>query len=91
MFNFCPEVHIKLSLKCGELVNCMLLSFIKKGSNERLRAKDDSAPSWNILREDFMMGASMKDWDKVSDSDTNSDPGNDDPDEDNFDSSEEDT
>ena len=38
-----------------------------------------------------MMGASMKDWDKASDSDTNSDPGNDDPDKDNFDSSEEDT
>ncbi|XP_078505916.1 RRP15-like protein isoform X2 [Lissotriton helveticus] len=26
-------------------------------------------PEWNILRDDFMMGASMKDWDKKSDDD----------------------
>lgn len=31
--------------------------------------KDKSDPSWNILREDYMMGAKMKDWDKDSDSD----------------------
>lgn len=24
-------------------------------------------PSWSVLRDDFMMGASMKDWDKESD------------------------
>uniref|UniRef100_S4R7Y5 RRP15-like protein n=1 Tax=Petromyzon marinus TaxID=7757 RepID=S4R7Y5_PETMA len=28
--------------------------------------KTRSGPSWNILREDFMMGAKMKDWDKES-------------------------
>ncbi|XP_039388873.1 RRP15-like protein [Mauremys reevesii] len=29
--------------------------------------KPDEEPAWNILRDDFMMGASMKDWDKESD------------------------
>lgn len=24
-------------------------------------------PSWSVLKDDFMMGASMKDWDKESD------------------------
>ena len=24
-------------------------------------------PSWSVLRDDFMMGAKMKDWDKQSD------------------------
>ncbi len=24
-------------------------------------------PSWSVLRDDFMMGTSMKDWDKESD------------------------
>ncbi|XP_032803553.1 RRP15-like protein [Petromyzon marinus] len=30
------------------------------------QAGEQSGPSWNILREDFMMGAKMKDWDKES-------------------------
>ncbi|OXB65317.1 hypothetical protein ASZ78_002509 [Callipepla squamata] len=29
--------------------------------------KSEEGPEWNILRDDFMMGASMKDWDKESD------------------------
>ncbi|XP_032642158.1 RRP15-like protein [Chelonoidis abingdonii] len=29
--------------------------------------KPDEEPAWNILRDNFMMGASMKDWDKESD------------------------
>ncbi|XP_066539282.1 RRP15-like protein [Hoplias malabaricus] len=29
--------------------------------------KKDEKPAWNVLRDDFMMGASMKDWDKESD------------------------
>ncbi|KAM6994302.1 LOW QUALITY PROTEIN: RRP15-like protein, partial [Tautogolabrus adspersus] len=28
---------------------------------------EDEKPSWSVLRDDFMMGASMKDWDKLSD------------------------
>ncbi|XP_034554486.1 RRP15-like protein [Notolabrus celidotus] len=28
---------------------------------------EDEKPSWSVLRDDFMMGASMKDWDKHSD------------------------
>uniref|UniRef100_A0AAY4AJG6 RRP15-like protein n=1 Tax=Denticeps clupeoides TaxID=299321 RepID=A0AAY4AJG6_9TELE len=31
------------------------------------RTKTNKAPAWNVLRDDFMMGASMKDWDKESD------------------------
>uniref|UniRef100_A0A8C2R5X6 RRP15-like protein n=1 Tax=Capra hircus TaxID=9925 RepID=A0A8C2R5X6_CAPHI len=30
-------------------------------------AKSEEGPGWTILRDDFMMGASMKDWDKESD------------------------
>ncbi|XP_038253218.1 RRP15-like protein isoform X1 [Dermochelys coriacea] len=33
--------------------------------------KSDEEPAWNILRDDFMMGASMKDWDKESDKESN--------------------
>lgn len=33
--------------------------------------KSDEEPAWNILRDDFMMGASMKDWDKESDRESN--------------------
>jgi len=29
--------------------------------------EDDKSSSWNILRDDFMLGAKMKDWDKDSD------------------------
>lgn len=29
-------------------------------------AKSEDTSEWNILRDDFMMGASMKDWDKDS-------------------------
>uniref|UniRef100_A0A2K6EJX8 RRP15-like protein n=1 Tax=Propithecus coquereli TaxID=379532 RepID=A0A2K6EJX8_PROCO len=29
--------------------------------------KSEEGPGWTILRDDFMMGASMKDWDKESD------------------------
>ncbi len=53
-------------------------------SNTTLQEDDDAKPSWNILREDFMMGATMKDWDKASNS--GSDHENEDPDADNFDS-----
>ena len=28
---------------------------------------DAEKPSWSVLRDDFMMGAKMKDWDKQSD------------------------
>ncbi|XP_075720713.1 RRP15-like protein [Rhinoderma darwinii] len=34
---------------------------------KKAAAKTQNASEWNILRDDFMMGASMKDWDKDSD------------------------
>ncbi|XP_002732980.1 RRP15-like protein [Saccoglossus kowalevskii] len=33
----------------------------------------ESEPSWSVLREDFMMGAKMKDWDQESDSNDDED------------------
>ncbi|KAM4772667.1 RRP15-like protein [Rhinophrynus dorsalis] len=33
---------------------------------KKVTVKSEDAPEWNILRDDFMMGASMKDWDKDS-------------------------
>ncbi|XP_077013963.1 RRP15-like protein isoform X2 [Tamandua tetradactyla] len=37
--------------------------------------KSEESPGWTILRDDFMMGASMKDWDKESDVPDDSRPG----------------
>ncbi|XP_015266486.1 PREDICTED: RRP15-like protein [Gekko japonicus] len=34
-------------------------------------AKSEEGPAWSILRDNFMMGASMKDWDKKSDGEDN--------------------
>ena len=30
-------------------------------------AAAEEKPAWSVLRDDFMMGATMKDWDKDSD------------------------
>ncbi|KFQ69508.1 RRP15-like, partial [Phaethon lepturus] len=37
--------------------------------------KSEEGPEWNILHDDFMMGASMKDWDKESDGEGNMEQG----------------
>ncbi|XP_048352067.1 RRP15-like protein [Sphaerodactylus townsendi] len=34
-------------------------------------SKSEEEPAWRILQDDFMMGASMKDWDKASDGEDN--------------------
>ncbi|XP_054432567.1 RRP15-like protein [Pteronotus mesoamericanus] len=47
------------------------------GTNSKAKqteAKEDG-PGWTILRDDFMMGASMKDWDKESDGPDGGGPG----------------
>ncbi|KAM4632668.1 RRP15-like protein [Polymixia lowei] len=38
------------------------------GSNVAIKSENNTEekPSWSVLRDDFMMGASMKDWDKES-------------------------
>ncbi|XP_072265976.1 RRP15-like protein [Pyxicephalus adspersus] len=41
---------------------------VKRESKKNTAKKEDSS-EWNILRDDFMMGASMKDWDKNSEDD----------------------
>nr|XP_019598469.1 PREDICTED: RRP15-like protein [Rhinolophus sinicus] len=38
-----------------------------KNSKARQTEVKEEGPGWTILRDDFMMGASMKDWDKESD------------------------
>ncbi|XP_026536250.1 RRP15-like protein [Notechis scutatus] len=38
----------------------------KSSSSRQNKPKSEDAPAWNILRDDYMMGASMKDWDKES-------------------------
>ncbi|KAK2086566.1 pre-60S ribosomal particles component [Saguinus oedipus] len=44
-------------------------------SNTRVtEVKSEEGPGWTILRDDFMMGASMKDWDKESDGPDDSRP-----------------
>lgn len=44
-------------------------------SNIQGEVKSEEGPEWNILRDDFMMGASMKDWDKESDEEGNTEQG----------------
>uniref|UniRef100_K9IZG4 RRP15-like protein n=1 Tax=Desmodus rotundus TaxID=9430 RepID=K9IZG4_DESRO len=46
-----------------------------RGSKARQTEVKEEGPSWSILREDFMMGASMKDWDQESDGPHGSSPG----------------
>ncbi|NXB54895.1 RRP15 protein, partial [Leucopsar rothschildi] len=47
----------------------------KATESKQGEVKSEEGPEWNILRDDFMMGASMKDWDKESDGEANSEEG----------------
>ncbi|XP_075605399.1 RRP15-like protein [Balearica regulorum gibbericeps] len=47
----------------------------KTTKSKQGEVKSEEGPEWNILRDDFMMGASMKDWDKESDEDGNTEQG----------------
>ncbi|XP_028411666.1 RRP15-like protein [Dendronephthya gigantea] len=53
------------------------LDMLKSNSNETVQhgndvnGNEDKASKWDILREDFMMGGKMKDWDKDSDDNEN--------------------
>ncbi|KAG7256941.1 hypothetical protein CRUP_026350, partial [Coryphaenoides rupestris] len=40
---------------------------VVKAEKRTAAADEDEKPSWSVLRDDFMMGAKMKDWDKQSD------------------------
>ncbi|XP_014705362.1 RRP15-like protein [Equus asinus] len=46
-----------------------------KSSKANQTEKAEEGPGWTILRDDFMMGASMKDWDKEGDGPDDSRPG----------------
>ncbi|XP_072317487.1 RRP15-like protein [Eucyclogobius newberryi] len=39
----------------------------ERAASASVKQEDEEAPAWSVLKEDFMMGASMKDWDKESD------------------------
>merc|ERR1711874_448666 len=39
----------------------------KKPKQEIVKKEEEDEDGWNILRDDFMMGAKMRDWDKESD------------------------
>uniref|UniRef100_A0A8C8YIW3 RRP15-like protein n=1 Tax=Prolemur simus TaxID=1328070 RepID=A0A8C8YIW3_PROSS len=43
----------------------------KNPKAKQAEVKSEEGPGWTILRDDFMMGASMKDWDKESDKESN--------------------
>ncbi|NWH39651.1 RRP15 protein, partial [Chloropsis hardwickii] len=47
----------------------------KATKSKQGEVKSEEGPEWNILRDDFMMGASMKDWDKESNGEGNSEEG----------------
>lgn len=47
----------------------------KATKSKQGEVKSEEGPEWNILRDDFMMGASMKDWDKGSDGEGNNEEG----------------
>ncbi|XP_018612958.2 RRP15-like protein [Scleropages formosus] len=40
---------------------------VQKTHKKEAETEPETKPEWSILRDDFMMGASMKDWDKESD------------------------
>ncbi|KAM9488239.1 RRP15-like protein [Clarias gariepinus] len=40
---------------------------VKKTTKSMSEEQIDEKPAWSVLRDDFMMGSSMKDWDKESD------------------------
>lgn len=47
----------------------------ERKETKKVAVKTENTAEWNILRDDFMMGASMKDWDKDSDDgEVNADP-----------------
>nr|XP_035145216.1 RRP15-like protein [Callithrix jacchus] len=46
----------------------------KKPKAKQTEVKSEEGPGWTILRDNFMMGASMKDWDKESDGPDDSRP-----------------
>ncbi|MBZ3869919.1 RRP15-like protein [Sciurus carolinensis] len=47
----------------------------KNRKAKQTEVKSEEGPGWTILRDDFMLGASMKDWDKESDGPEKSRPG----------------
>ncbi|NXI91468.1 RRP15 protein, partial [Psophia crepitans] len=47
----------------------------KTTKRKQSEVKSEEGPEWSILRDDFMMGASMKDWDKESDEEGNTEQG----------------
>uniref|UniRef100_UPI00398E4FEE RRP15-like protein isoform X2 n=1 Tax=Pristiophorus japonicus TaxID=55135 RepID=UPI00398E4FEE len=51
-------------------------------SGKQVEVKSEDGAAWNILRDDFMMGATMKDWDKESEEEQGADVGGEESDSD---------
>lgn len=48
----------------SQVVDNVKENAVSKQSNKRKAKHVDSEPTWSVLRDDFMMGAKLKDWDK---------------------------
>lgn len=48
----------------SQVVGDVSQNVVSKQSNKRKAKHVDSEPTWSVLRDDFMMGAKLKDWDK---------------------------
>nr|XP_061800600.1 RRP15-like protein [Nerophis lumbriciformis] len=53
-----------------------------KVKEEKIDTQVDEKPAWSVLRDDYMMGATMKDWDKQSDQEETGGKGSDENDSD---------
>ncbi|CAK8681230.1 unnamed protein product [Clavelina lepadiformis] len=54
----------------GDVDKGKFLDMLKEDTTRKSgKREDDSKPAWAVLQDDFMLGSSMKDWDKRSDDD----------------------
>nr|CAB3265794.1 RRP15-like protein [Phallusia mammillata] len=55
------------SVDKGKFLDMLNDGSTSKGKKEAKKEESKEAPAWSVLRDDFMMGNDMKDWDKQSD------------------------
>lgn len=53
-----------LDVLMGEKSQPVAASTVEKVENERSTFEQKESSTWSVLRDDFMMSAKMKDWDK---------------------------
>ncbi|XP_022090595.1 RRP15-like protein [Acanthaster planci] len=67
------HAEVKSSVSKGDFLDLLKATPVisNRNASQNKQAGDKPAnkkPAWSVLRDDFMMGATMKDWDKQSDS-----------------------